>query len=99
MVADILLVKGFVFSQVVLTFRCSPNFYRDFIQDFSKIAASLTSMLKTSSLIDSSTNITQIVFEYDGADDSGGHSGDFDVIFQVTRWRAKIFHPTFHLRA
>ena len=43
--------------------------------------------------------MTQIVVEYDGDDDGGGHSSDFDVTFQVTRWRAKTVHPTFHLRA
>ena len=77
-----------VSSQVVLTFRCSPDFYRGFIQGFSKIAAPLTSMLRTSSSTDSSTSMTQIVVEYDGVDDGGGRSGDFDVTFQVTRRRS-----------
>ena len=34
-------------SHIVLTFKCSPDFYRRFIQGFSRIAAPLTSMLKT----------------------------------------------------
>ena len=38
----------------------------------------LTSMLRTSSLTDSSTSMTQIVFEYNGVDDGGGCSGDSD---------------------
>ena len=36
-----------VFSHVALTFRCLSDFYRRFIQGFSRIAAPLTSMLKT----------------------------------------------------
>ena len=36
----------------------------------------LTSMLRTSSLTDSSAGATQIVVEYDGVDDGGGCSGD-----------------------
>ena len=42
-----------------------------------------SSMLRTSSSIDSSTSVTQIVVEYDGVDDGGGRSGDFD----------RKFHP------
>ena len=39
---------GYVmFSHVALTFRCSSDFYRRFIQGFRWIAAPLTSMLKT----------------------------------------------------
>ena len=47
----------------------------------------ITSMLRMSLSTDSSTRTTQIVAEYDGVDDSG-RSGDFDVIFQVIRWRS-----------
>ena len=36
-----------VFSHVVLIFRCSSNFHQRFIQGFNRIAAPLTSMLKT----------------------------------------------------
>ena len=35
-------------------------------------------MLRTSTSTDSSTSATQIVVEYDGVDDGGGRSGDFD---------------------
>ena len=35
-------------------------------------------MLRTSTLTDSLTSATQIVVEYDGVDDSGSQSGDFD---------------------
>ena len=45
-----------------------------FIQGFSKIAAPLTSMLRTSSSTDSSTSATQIAVEYDGVDGGGGKS-------------------------
>ena len=58
-----------MFSQVMLTFRCYPDFYQGFIQGFRKIAAPPTSILKTSSLTDSSTSMTQIVVEYGGVDD------------------------------
>ena len=63
--------------------------------------APLTSMLKTSSLTDSSTSTTQIVVEYNGVGDGGSCRGvfdrrfhpklhgDFDVTFQVTRWRSR----------
>ena len=34
-------------SHVALTFKCSSNFYRHFIQGFRWIAAPLTSLLKT----------------------------------------------------
>ena len=61
-------------SHVVLTFRSSPDFYRGFIQDFSKIAAPLTSMLRTSSSTNSSTSATQIAVEYDEVDGGGGKS-------------------------
>ena len=33
---------------------------------------------------DLSINATKIVFNFEGVDGSGGHSGDFDVIFSVT---------------
>ena len=39
-----------------------------FIQGFSKIAAPLTSMLRTSSSTDSSTSAAQIVVEFDKVD-------------------------------
>ena len=61
-----------VSSDVVLTFRYSSDFYRGSIQGFSKIAAPLTSMLRTSSSTDSSTSATQIAVEYDGVDGGGG---------------------------
>ena len=32
--------------------------------------------------------MTQIVVEYNGVDDGSGHSGDFDVTFQVSRRRS-----------
>ena len=87
-VRKIFVSLGYIMSsQVVLAFRCSADFYQGFIQGFSKIAVPLTSMLRTSSLRDSSTSMTQIVVEYDGVDNGGGRSGDFDVTFQVTRWR------------
>ena len=35
-------------------------------------------MLRTSSSTNPSTSVTQIVVEYDGVDDGGGRSGDFD---------------------
>ena len=63
-----------VSSHVVLTFRCSPNFYRGSIQGFSKIAAPLTLMLRTSSSTDSSTSVTQIAVEYNGIDGGGDKS-------------------------
>ena len=59
-------------SHVALTFRCSSDFYRRSIQGFNKIAAPLTSMLRTSSSTDSSTSATQIAVEYDGVDGGGG---------------------------
>ena len=42
------------------------------IQGFNKIVAPLTSMLRRSSLMDSSTSVTQIAVEYDGIDSGGG---------------------------
>ena len=45
-------------------------------------------MLITSSLTDSLTSMTQIVVEYDRVDDGSSCSGDFNVTFQVTRWRS-----------
>ena len=61
-------------SHVALTFRCSSDFYRRSIQGFSKIAAPLTSMLRTSSSTDSSTSATQIAVKCDGVDGGGGKS-------------------------
>ena len=49
--------------------KCSPDFYRGFIQGFSKIA-----VLKTSSSTNSSTSATQIAVEYDEVDGGGGKS-------------------------
>ena len=63
-------------SQVVLTFRCLPNFYRGFIQGFSKIAASRTSMLRMSSSTDLLTSSTQIVVWYDRVNNGHDSSGD-----------------------
>ena len=55
---------GYVISnQVVLPFRYSLDFYRSFFQSFSKIATPLTSMLRTSSLIDLSNTSTQIMVD------------------------------------
>ena len=53
------------------TFRCLSDFYRHSIPRW-KITAPLTSMLRTSSSMDSSTSAAQIVVEYDGVDDGGG---------------------------
>ena len=64
---------GYVLSShAALIFRYPSNFYWRFIQDFSKITAPLTSMLKTSSSTDSSTSVTQIAVEYDRVDGGGG---------------------------
>ena len=41
-----------MFSHVTLTFRCSSNFYRHFIQGFRWIVAPLASMLKTTGSLD-----------------------------------------------
>ena len=62
-----------VSSQGVLTYSFA-NFYRHFIQGFSKIAAPLTLMLRTSSSTDSSTSAAQIVVE-DRVDGGGGGGG------------------------
>ena len=67
--------KFVVSSHIVLTFRCSSDFYRRSIQEFSKIASPLTSMLWTSSSTDSSTRAAPIVVEHDGVDDGGGGVG------------------------
>ena len=42
-------------------------------------------MLKTSTSTESSISTTKIVVDYDGVDDGGGRSGDFDMTFQVIR--------------
>ena len=68
-------------SHVVLTFRCSS--------DAPKLMcppAPLTSMLRSSSSTDSSTNAAQIVVEYDGVHDGGDRNGDFN----------RKFHPRLH---
>ena len=44
-------------------------------------------MLKTRISIDSSIK-ANIPIDYDGVDDGDGCSGNFDVTFQVTRWRS-----------
>lgn len=62
---------------------CLPNFYWDFIQDFNKIAVSLTPMLGMGSLTNSLTSMTQILVEYDKVNDGGSRSCDFNVTFQV----------------
>ena len=36
----------------------------------------------------SSISAAQIAVDYDGVDGGGGRSGDFDMTFQVTRWRS-----------
>ena len=60
-------------SHVALTFRCLSDLYRRSIPRW-KIAAPLTSMLRTSSSTDSSTSVTQIAVEDDGVDGGGGKS-------------------------
>ena len=69
----------------------------------SRIAAPLTSMLKTSSTESAEPrkgvvgvggggkNRAEPVdkHESDGVDGDGGCSGDFDMTFQVTRWRSR----------
>ena len=45
-------------------------------------------MLRTSSSTNSLTSVTWIVVEYDGVDDGGGRSGDFD----------KKFYPSYNSR-
>ena len=50
---------------------------------------SCTSRLRTSALTDSSINTTRIVVDFDGVDDCGSHSGDFDMTFQVTCWHSR----------
>ena len=57
-------------SHVALTFKCSSNFYQRFIKEPSWIAASLTSMLKTSGSIESTTRSGK------GGVGVGGDSGD-----------------------
>ena len=37
--------------------------------------------------MDLSISATKVVVDYNGVDDGGSCSGDFNVIFQVTRWR------------
>ena len=71
----------------------------------SRIAAPLISMLKTSST-ESAEPRKSVVgvggggrnraepvgkHESDGVDGDGGRSNDFDVIFQVTRWRSRHY--------
>ena len=60
-----------VFSYVVLTFRCSPDFYRDSIQGFRWITAPLTSMLKT-------TRSSDLAPRELGTDEVVGNSGRAD---------------------
>ena len=50
------------------------------------LPAPCTSRLRTSTSLDLSINATKIVVDFDGVD---SRSGDFDVTFQVTRWRSK----------
>ena len=63
-----------VSSHVALTFRFSSDFYQRSIQGFSRIAASLTSMLKTSGSTESTTRPGKgrVGVGGDGGDD-GGH--------------------------
>ena len=72
--ADTLLVEGSVSNKVVLTFKYSPDFYQSFIQGFSTVAAPLTSMLKTSGSIESTTRPGKggVGVDGDGGND-GGH--------------------------
>ena len=60
----------------MLTFKCSPDFYRGLIQGFSKIAAPHTLMLRTSASTDSSTSAARVIVKYDEVD--GGRSGAVD---------------------
>ena len=63
---------------------CNDDFNKKCSLDAPKLMcppAPLTSMLKTSSSINSSTSTTQSVVEYDGIDDDGSHSGDLDKTF------------------
>ena len=80
--------------EVVLAFRCSPNFYQLSIQDFSKITTPPISRLITSSSTDLLASAAQIVVEYNRVDDGGGCNSDFDMTFQVTRWRLRQYSPT-----
>ena len=41
----------------------------------------------------------QIMVEYNKVDDGHGYSRDFDMTFQVTRWRPENVYPTFYLKA
>ena len=88
----------------------SPNFTGG-SSKFSRIAAPLTLILKTSST--ESAELRKGVVgvggggrnrvepvgkhesfgkhEFDDVDDGGGCSGDFDVTFQVTRWRSRHY--------
>ena len=50
--------------------------------------APCTSRLRTIASTDSSINATKIMIDFDGID---GRSGDFDVTFQVTRWRSRHY--------
>ena len=50
--------------------------------------APCTSRLRTSASTDSSINATKIVVDFDRVDDCDGRSGDFDVTFQIIRWRS-----------
>ena len=53
-----------------------------------------SSMLRTSSSTDSSTSMTQIVVEYDGVDNGGGRSGDFDRKFHLKlQYNSRAIHP------
>ena len=59
----------------------SGDFDRKYSSDAPKSIcppAPRTSMLRTSSSTDSSTSLTQIVIDYDGVDDGGGCSGNFN---------------------
>ena len=83
--------------QDIQVFHGFANFYRRFIQGFSRIAASLTSMLKTSGSTESTIRPGKGGVgvgddgraERDGIDDGDGCSDDFNVSFQVIRWRSR----------
>lgn len=71
---DANLKKSSTFWVEILILIGEANFYRLFIQGFSKIVMSFILMLGTSSLINSSTSGAQIVFKYERFD-----NGDCDV--------------------
>ena len=78
---------------VALTFRCSSNFYQRFIQELSRIAAPLISMLKTSGSTESTTRPGKggVGVGGDGGDD-GGHDDEHS-----PRGSGRVHQPTHQL--